>query len=197
MQEARLTKIASDVREFMRASYPDMIVRAEYWTQDPSRIAVYFIDERFRGLYPRQRYHYVVQLIPKAYYGTFLADTVWFELTPGETPNEVEEDPDEELIVSITPDVLGSLLQSGFFAALDNLLCSINNTTPPEVCYGDFRYAKRTLQDCGFQESDWSDVFHVLMGQGAFCDCEILYNAATESRLRSKYWQRHSHQIRS
>jgi Protein of unknown function (DUF2695) len=126
-----------------------------------------------------------------------IADTVWFELTPGETPNEVEEDPDEELIVSITPDVLGSLLQSGFFAALDNLLCSINNTTPPEVCYGDFRYAKRTLQDCGFQESDWSDVFHVLMGQGAFCDCEILYNAATESRLRSKYWQRHSHQIRS
>ena len=78
-------------------------------------------------------------MIPKAYYGTFLADTVWFELTPGETPNEVEEDPDEELIVSITPDVLGSLLQSGFFAALDNLLCSINNTTPPEVCYGDFR----------------------------------------------------------
>jgi hypothetical protein len=73
MQEARLTKIASDVREFMRASYPDMIVRAEYWTQDPSRIAVYFVDERFRGLYPRQRYHYVVQLIPKAYYGTFLA----------------------------------------------------------------------------------------------------------------------------
>jgi hypothetical protein len=81
MQEARLTKIASDVREFMRASYPDMIVRAEYWTQDPSRIAVYFIDERFRGLYPRQRYHYVVQLIPKAYYGTFLAQRIRYGLS--------------------------------------------------------------------------------------------------------------------
>jgi hypothetical protein len=37
-------------------------------------------------------------------------------------------------------------------------------------------------------------VFHVLMAQGAFCDCEILYNIATESRLKSQYWQRKAHE---
>jgi Protein of unknown function (DUF2695) len=73
----------------------------------------------------------------------------------------------------------------------------MNGMTPPELCSGDFRHAKRTLQDCGFDESDWSDAFHVLMGQDAFCDCEILYNAAMESRLKSQYWHRRAHETRS
>ena len=154
---------------------------------------MFFVDERFRGLYRRQRYHYLVHLIPKDYDDCFLADAMWFELTPGERPEEIEEDPDEELIASITPDVLASLQESGFFASLDDTLCPTNSATPPQTCSGDFRHAKETLQHCGFEESDWSDVFHVLMRQGAFCDCEIPYNAATESRLRSKYWERRSH----
>lgn len=196
-QDSRLAKIESDVRGFVRASYPDMVVRAEYWTPDSSRIALFFIDQRFAGLYPRQRYHNLVHLIPKDYYDRFLADTVWFELTPGESAEEVEEDPDEEFIASITPDVLGSLQARDFFARLDDVFCPTNSITPGEVCSRDFRHAKRTLQHCGFEESDWSDVFQVLMGQGAFCDCEILYNAATESRLKSQYWQRRAHENRS
>jgi hypothetical protein len=197
MHDSRLAKIESDVRGFVRASYPNVVVRAEYWASDPSRIALFFIDERFAGLYPRQRYHDLVHLIPKDYYDSFLADTMWFELTPGERPEDVEEDPDEEFIASITPDVLGSLQARGFFARLDDVFCPANSPAPGQVCSGDFRYAKRTLQHCGFEESDWSDVFHVLMGQGAFCDCEILYNAATESRLKSQYWQRRAHETRS
>jgi hypothetical protein len=97
MNDSRLTKIESDIRGFVRASYPEMVVRAEYWATDPSRIALFFVDERFRTLYPRQRYHYLVSLIPKDYYDSTLADTVWFELTPGERPEMVENDPDEEL----------------------------------------------------------------------------------------------------
>ena len=98
MHDSRLAKIESDIRGFVRASYPEMVVRAEYWAKDPSRIALFFIDERFRTLYPRQRYHYLVHLIPKDYYDSMLADTVWFELTPEERPEMVEDDPDEELI---------------------------------------------------------------------------------------------------
>jgi len=109
MQDIRLAKIESDIRGFVRASYPEMVVRAEYWEQDPSRIALFFIDERFRGLYPRQRYHYIVHLIPKDYYDSTLADTQWFELTPDERPEEVGDDPDEEFIASITSDVMGVL----------------------------------------------------------------------------------------
>ena len=194
MHDNRLAKLESDVREFVRASDPAMIVRAEYWAKDTSRIALFFVDERFKGLYPRQRYHYLMHLIPKDYYDSFLSDAVWFELSPGQRPEDVEEDPNEEFIASITPDVLSSLRERGFFSELDNMFCPHKSMTSPQSCFGDFRHAKRTLQRCGFEESDWSDVFHVLMGQGAFCDCEILYNAAAESRLRSQHWQRRAHE---
>ena len=93
-----LAKIESDVREFVRASYPARIVHAKYWAKDTSRIALFFEDERFRGLYPRQRYHYLVHLIPRDYYDPFLANTVWFELTPGERLEDVKENPNEELL---------------------------------------------------------------------------------------------------
>ena len=192
--DKRLAKIESDVRGFVRASYPDMVVRAEHWKEDPSRIALFFTDEHFDGLYPRQRYHYLVQLIPKEYRDSLLTDTVWFELTPGQRPEDIEEDPDQDLIESITPNVLRSLQEKGLFARLDDVFCPTNGSEPSEKCRGDFRHAKNLLQRCGLDESDWSDVFHVLMGQGAFCDCEILYNAATKSRLKSQNWQRRAHQ---
>jgi hypothetical protein len=188
MNDGHLAKIESEVRGFVQAAYPEMVVRAEYWTEDPSRIALFFIDERFRGLYARQRYHYLVQLIPSDYYRSTLADTVWFELAPDERPETIEH-PDQELIASIAPDVLGALQQKGLFAALDELLCPANEKSEPQECSGDFRYATRALQACGFEQSDSSDVFHVLMEQGAFCDCEILYNVANESRLKTKYWR--------
>jgi hypothetical protein len=87
-------------------------------------------------------------------------------------------------------------LVPSFFARLDDVFCPMNGSTPPEKCRGDFSHAKNTLQRCGFDESDWSDVFHVLMGQGAFCDCEILYNADIESRLKTQYWQSRAHETR-
>ena len=99
MQNSRLAKIESDIRGFVGASSPEMVIRAEYWAKDPSRIALFFIDEQFRTLYPRQRYHYLVHLIPKDYYDSTLADAVWFELAPDERPEMVKDDPDEELIV--------------------------------------------------------------------------------------------------
>ena len=194
MRNSLLAKIESGIRGFVRASYPEMVVRAEFWAKDPSRIALFFIDERFRPLYRRQRHHYLVHLIPKEYYESVLADTVWFELTPEEHPEAVQDDPDDELIASITPDVMAVLREKGFFAALDEIFCPKSSATPAQTCSGDFRYAKQALQRCAFDESDWSDIFHVLMGQGAFCDCEILYNAATESRLKTQYWQRRSHE---
>ena len=42
---------------------------------------------------------------------------------------------------------------------------------------------------CGLKDDDFFDIFHVLMAQGGFCDCEILYNVAPESRLRQQHWR--------
>jgi hypothetical protein len=186
-KDGRLSRIESDVRQFVRGAYPAMIVRAEYWSNDPSRIALFFIDDRFKGLYPGQRYHYLVHLIPEEYYRSTLADSVWFELTPGEDPECIEY-PDELLIAEIKPHVLKALQQSGFFASLDELVYPKDDAHRRE-CSGDFRHSKQVLGKCGFGESDWSDVFHVLMAEGAYCDCEVLYNVAPESRLRADYWR--------
>ena len=90
MPDSPLAKIESDIRGFVRASYPDMIVHAEHCKQDPSRIGLFFIDEHFEGLYPRQRHHYLVHLIP-----TILIWQRQFgsSLRPDSAPNTVRKTP--------------------------------------------------------------------------------------------------------
>jgi len=46
-----------------------------------------------------------------------------------------------------------------------------------------------------FQQDELFDVFHVLMAQGGYCDCEILLNAAESSRLKSEYWRARADQV--
>ena len=55
-------------------------------------------------------------------------------------------------------------------------------------CHGDYRNARPILLAKGFSEDELFEVFHVLMAQGGYCDCEILYNAADGSRLGAEYW---------
>jgi hypothetical protein len=40
----------------------------------------------------------------------------------------------------------------------------------------------------GFYESEYFDVFSVLMSKGGYCDCEILYNVADGSEFARRYW---------
>ena len=183
-----IATIESDLRRFVHSAYPEMVIRAEHSPRDPSRIALYFIDERFRNLYPRQRYHHLVHLIPQDYYRANLSDSVWFELAPGEDPETIAH-PDENLIAAIKPDVLKTLHACGFFTALDEMLYPKKAGSSRQECSGDFRHSKQVLETCGILKADWSDVFHVLMAEGAFCDCEVLYNATPESRLRAEYWR--------
>jgi hypothetical protein len=53
---------------------------------------------------------------------------------------------------------------------------------------GDFRVAKSILATKGFFESEYFDVFSVLMAQGGYCDCEIFYNVAESSEFARRYW---------
>ena len=41
----------------------------------------------------------------------------------------------------------------------------------------------------GFKPEGLFGVFHVLMAQGSFCNCEILHNVFQERRLRVAYWR--------
>jgi hypothetical protein len=185
--DSSLEQIRADLMGFLQEAYPQLEVRIGPWDEDPGVLEIRFIDEAFCGLYPKQRYHRLIHLIPTEYYTEHLADTVWKELAPGEEPS-TEEHLDDDTIADITPDVLASLLSAGFFSVLDDLFSPVDGSAG-QACHGDFRNSKSLLPELGFSESDFCDIFDVLMGQGGFCDCEILYNAAESSRLKARYWK--------
>ena len=179
--------LASQLKAFVSASYPNMDIVVSELEEDPSRLALFFTEERFSVLYPLQRYHYLVHLIPADFVEAHLAGAIWHELAPGETPDDLRY-PDPELIEDISQDVLNVLGRSGFFALLDKLFLPEESTCKPGRCHGDFRHSKKILEQLTFSAEDQFDVLHVLMARGGYCDCEILYNAAPESRLRAAYW---------
>ena len=181
------TEIIDDLLGFITPSYPNIAISAKPWDQDPSKLAIYFTDPKFSLIYPYQRWHYLTHLIPADYQNQHLGSSIWFELAPGESPEELHY-PDEELINDITPDVMRILNKTGFFERLDNVMCPNEISTKPAQCWGDFRISKPILQQCTITEEEMFDVFHVLMLQGGFCDCEILYNVVKENRLKAEYW---------
>lgn len=189
-----LRQLETDIRGFVRQAYPNMEVRVQPWADDPARPAVYFTEAQFASLYPAQRYHYLRNLIPADYYDRHLADTEWFELAPGERPEDLRY-PDAELIEDITPDVMRILLRVRAFEALDDVLCPPDASQPRQRCHGDYRHARAVLLDRRFREDELFDVFHVLMARGGYCDCEILYNAVEESRLKAEYWRARAEEI--
>ena len=73
-------QIVLKLKEFLNSFYPNMKIEVKEWEDDTSRIAVSFTDEKFKLLYPEQRYHYIRHLIPKSFFKKFLANSVWFEL---------------------------------------------------------------------------------------------------------------------
>ena len=177
-------EIQEAIRAFVRDSYPSMDVRVEPWPEDPTRLAVYFCDEKFALLYPQQRFHYLAHLIPREFQERELVNSVWFELAPGESPADLVY-PDEQIIGDITEPVMAILEKTDFFGALDEAFTRAEN---PAICWGDFRVARSILPSKGIFESEYFDVFHVLMARGGYCDCEILYNVVPGSALARRYW---------
>lgn len=182
-----LAQLEAELKQFVAPSYPEMDIRVSAWDRDSTRLAIYFTDAKFECLYPYQRWHYLTHLIPQEYQDTHLMNSVWFELAPGEKPEDLRY-PDEDLLDEITDPVMKCVKASQFFERLDDLICPAEGSVQRAACHGDFRHSKSTLLTCGFTEDELFDVLHVLMREGGFCDCEILYNVAEYSRLKAEYW---------
>lgn len=175
------TAIQEKLYEFISGSYPDIIIKVVDTPENARRI--YFIDEKFAPLYPRQRYHYLVHLIPEDFFKEYLQETEWYELAPNENPEDLNYH-DQRIIDEIKEPVLLFLKNKvNFVSLLDEQFM-----THGAKCHGDFRYAKKTLTDLSFSTEDQFDIFHVLMEEGGYCDCEILYNVFRESEYAKKYW---------
>ncbi|HKE55461.1 MAG TPA: DUF2695 domain-containing protein [Pyrinomonadaceae bacterium] len=181
-------QLKSALLGFTRPAYPDIKIQVQPWPDDLGRLAIYFTEPKFSLLYPAQRHHYLAHLIPRDFFQEHLADTVWFELAPYEKPEDLQY-PDEELVRAITPDVMRAVERSGVLGELDDLFSPSSPETARVNCLGDFRHSRQLFLTRGFKEDELFDLFHVLMAQGGFCDCEILYNAADSSRLKAEYWR--------
>jgi len=166
--------------EFIRQAYPD--INIQIGETDDGRRSIHFVSEKFKELFPRQRYHYLAHLIPAEFHEQYLAQTVWFELAPGEVPADLDYH-HEETIEEIK-DIIFKVLDAIDFAA------KLNASLMPEAarCEGDFRHSKKILSDLHFSDEEQFDVFHVLMSEGGYCYCEILYNIFRDSEFAKKYW---------
>ena len=100
-----------------------------------------------------------------------------------------DQNPEKDYVASITPSVIAVLTAKGFFDALDEALCPVDESKPAASCRSDYQNSERILADLGFDADDVDDIFGVLRGEGGFCDCEILYNVVETSRLKAKYWK--------
>ena len=168
--------------EYIRPVYPgieiEVLDQQEGWRQ------IFFTEEKFRVLYPLQRYHNLINQIPHDFYEQHLTQTTWYELAPGENPNELKYQDSEttESIKEIILDIIKN--KTCFIQELDSEFLKDD-----VVCHGDFRYAKEILNRLNFTEEEQFDIFHVLMNEGGYCDCEILYNVFHESEYAKKYWK--------
>ena len=168
--------------EFIGQTYPDIKIEV-IDTVDNSR-QLYFTETKFKDLFPKQRYHYLIHLIPSDFFDKHLQDTQWFELAPGETPDDLDYH-DQETIDKIKDTILSVLKDKvNFVSLLDTTFAS-----GQEKCHGDFRHSKNILTTLNFPDHAQFDIFHVLMDGGAYCDCEILLNVFTDSEYAKKYWK--------
>jgi len=52
-----------------------------------------------------------------------------------------------------------------------------------------FQFRRASFHMGGFDENDIAEILEVLGTNGGHCDCEILFNVAENSRLKSEYWR--------
>jgi hypothetical protein len=168
--------------EFIKPTYPNIQIKVVDTLENVRQL--YFTDEKFEVLYPKQRYHYLIHLIPSIFYDQNLQNTEWFELAPNENPEGLDYH-DQETIDEIKDAIISILKDKVCFVTfLDKEF-----TSQSVKCYGDFRHSKKFLSDLKFSDEEQFDIFHVLMNEGGYCNCEILYNVFIESEYAKKYWR--------
>ncbi len=166
---------------FIRPTYPDILI--EVVDKANTTRQLYFTDPAFQDLYPKQRYHSLIHLIPTDFHDTYLKNNHWFELAPGENPEDLDYH-DQEEIDDIKSTVLSVLQDKVHFVEL----LDAKFTSEHEQCHSDFRISKAILTKLDFPDHAQFDIFHVLMDSGGYCDCEILLNVFTASEYAKKYW---------
>ena len=103
---------------------------------------------------------------------------------------------DREFIEAIARDVLEEAHQGvAFFQLLDDQMCPTDPVQPRAACQGSFALSPAILADRGFDSEAVGEIIEVLRAKGAHYACEILFNVAEDSRLKSMYWKSRTEQL--
>jgi len=127
----------------------------------------------FDDLLPEERFHRIFHAVPEDFYEEHLRGCVWFELGSNESVESFLELPRSDSVGDKEPKVVRKLTKAGFFEALAEEL----GAEPTAVCGGELSTVRRILSARGFSKPALHDALLVLMRNGAFCDCEVLFNA--------------------
>jgi hypothetical protein len=76
-----------------------------------------------------------------------------------------------------------------FFEFLDDRYCPFDPLRTRAKCEHSYAHSLEILAHLGMNSEEIEDVLAVMRFSGGCCDCEILYNVAEESRLKSEYWK--------
>ncbi len=137
------------------------------------RTALTFRWGGFDDLLPEERFHRLFHSVPEDFYEEHLYGCVWLELGEGESVDDFLKLPRSEDVQDKEPRVIEGLAKVRFFEALATEL----GEEPTARCGGDFTVVRRVLTAAKLKNSALRDALLVLMRNGAFCDCEALFNA--------------------
>ena len=137
------------------------------------RMCLTFRHPSFAELLPEQRFRRLLAAIPEDFYEKQLRGAVWFELAPGETPEDLLRAPRSEDLAKQEPAIARKLLDCGFFDGLTDAM----GQSPIETCSGHFAAARKVLAAKGITGDEQRDACLVFIRQGAYCDCEVLLAA--------------------
>lgn len=137
------------------------------------RTALTFRWAGFDGFLPEERFHRLFHCIPEDFYDEHLRGCVWVELGSKESVEDFLKLPHSEDVKDKEPQIVKKLAKAGFFDALAEEL----GDKPTTKCVGDFSIVRRVLIAKKFGKATIRDAILVLIRNGAYCDCEALFNA--------------------
>ncbi|MFQ5490989.1 MAG: hypothetical protein ACE5GE_09735 [Phycisphaerae bacterium] len=167
--QSDLEQIAGRLGEFFEPVLPGVeidVAHSSRW----GRVVVTVRHGDFARWLPEQRFKKLVQLIPPEFFEEHLTGVVWFELAPGETPDDLMKARRSEDVAGEEPELARALLGNGFFGALEVAL----GPSPIETCGGEFGVAKKVLEELGVKGDGQRDTCLMFILNGAYCDCEVL-----------------------
>lgn len=130
----------------------------------------------FAGLYPEQRFHHVVRVLPAELYETLRGNVVWFELAPGESAIHYMKMPRSEDIVGQEMGILKRLTEVKFFKQFEAKLMAKRQAPSPL----DFIMAKQILADAGLSPEEIKRACLFFIRHGGYSDVQVFSNVMEE-----------------